>query len=94
MRRAIEIIDAQVAAMRDQINVRDVCMARNVAWIAERHPGAKVAVWAHNGHITEEGSAMGGQTLGSELDRMFDEDYLSIGFALQPGRVPGHLSAH
>ena len=54
-------------------------------WIAERHPEAKIAVWAHNGHITEEGSAMGGQTLGSELDRMFGEDYLSFGFSFNQG---------
>jgi len=85
VRRAIEIIDAQVGAMRNQINVRDVCIARNVQWIAEQHPGARIAIWAHNGHITEEGSAMGGQTLGSELDRIFGDDYFSIGFSFNQG---------
>jgi len=35
---------------------RDHAMAENVKWILDQSPGAKIVLWAHNGHV-----AMGGQ---------------------------------
>ncbi len=38
---------------------REVCMAENIAWIAEHNPGQKIVLWAHNGHVRREKPFMG-----------------------------------
>ena len=61
-------------------NKRDVYMAENLTWIAERHPGSKIALWAHNGHIQESDGRMG-----QYLAETFGDAYLTIGFAFHEG---------
>ena len=60
--------------------VRDASMAENVKWILEQNPGARIVLWAHNGHIARQPGWMG-----SHLDRMYGDDYLPVGFATNQG---------
>ncbi len=62
-------------------NVRDRSMAENVAWILEQDPGAKIVLWAHNGHVWRMSGAMG-----EHLAEKFGDDYLPVGFATHEGR--------
>jgi erythromycin esterase-like protein len=52
---------------------REQCMAENLAWIGERHPNAKIALWAHNFHVRDEVPFMG-----SHLRRRFGKDYVNV----------------
>ena len=61
--------------------VRDESMARNVGWILEQHPGARIVLWAHNGHVQRQPGAMG-----MHLAQRFGDDYVPIGFATDSGR--------
>lgn len=61
--------------------VRDESMAANVTWILDQNPGAKIILWAHNGHIANQP-----QWMGRHLKDRFGKDYLPIGFATAEGR--------
>lgn len=60
--------------------VRDSCMARNVKWIADHNPGAKIVLWAHNGHVERERTSMG-----YFLNQFCGDSQLVIGFATNEG---------
>ena len=64
-----------------RINVRDLSMAENVAWILKQNPKAKIILWAHNGHIAKQNQAMG-----KFLDEKFGNKHLAIGFATTKGK--------
>lgn len=59
---------------------RDKFMAENLLWIKANNPDAKIALWAHNGHIKETELSMG-----RYLHDSLGADYLSIGFAFHTG---------
>jgi erythromycin esterase len=63
---------------------RDESMAENVKWIADHSPGAKLVLWAHNGHVSHSGygkiSSMGGYLRG-----MFGHDMVNFGLAFNEG---------
>ncbi|MHC4407186.1 MAG: erythromycin esterase family protein, partial [Planctomycetota bacterium] len=61
-------------------NVRDRCMAENVAWILENNPQAKIILWAHNGHVAKQNSRMG-----KHLDDMFGDKHLAVAFSTSTG---------
>ena len=68
--------------------VRDRSMAENIRWILDTEgPGAKMAIWAHNGHVaTQPLGGMGGiDTMGVHLRRMFGDDLVVFGFAFNQG---------
>ena len=61
--------------------LRDLYMAENAAWLLERAgPGARIVLWAHNGHIARREGWMGWH-----LDRAFGDEYRPIGFAFHGG---------
>ena len=60
--------------------VRDESMAKNVAWILEQNPDAKIILWAHNGHVSRRKGGMG-----AHLSEMFGDDYLPVAFAARTG---------
>jgi erythromycin esterase-like protein len=76
------IVDQCMRSRSNSFNVRDQSMAENVAWILEQNPGARIVLWAHNGHVQRAASAM----MGAHLARKFGDDYLPIGFATEEGR--------
>jgi hypothetical protein len=69
--------------------IRDEAMADNIAWILEHNPGAKIVLWAHNGHVGRDRGAMGGY-----LDEMFGDDYVPVGFIAGHGVYRAFDSDH
>jgi len=63
---------------------RDESMADNIKWIADQNPGAKIIVWAHNGHIAH-GGTWGYRSMGSYLRKMLGPQYVDFGFAFSQG---------
>jgi len=61
---------------------RDQSMAENVEWIADQNPGAKIILWAHNGHIayTAQHRSMGGY-----LHKKFGKQLVNFGFSFNEG---------
>lgn len=64
------------------MTARDRAMAENIRWIADQNPGAKIIVWAHNGHI---GYLPEGSSMGSYLKKYFGTQYMNFGFAFDQG---------
>jgi erythromycin esterase len=62
------------------MTVRDAAMANNVEWILQQDPGAKIVLWAHNGHVSKQPLAMG-----HYLDQKFGERHLAVAFATAKG---------
>ncbi|HEV3021471.1 MAG TPA: erythromycin esterase family protein, partial [Pirellulales bacterium] len=79
------IVNARLvlSAMRQRggdMTVRDAAMADNVEWILRQNPGAKIVLWAHNGHVGKQPSAMG-----HYLDQKFGAQHVAIAFATTSG---------
>ncbi len=74
----------QYAQLKSGAKSRDESMAENIQWIASQNPGAKLIVWAHNGHISNTGypeiAAMG-----SYLRKTYGNQLVNFGFAFNEG---------
>jgi erythromycin esterase-like protein len=62
---------------------RDQSMADNIKWILDQNPGAKMVVWAHNGHVATGGFSY--ETMGSALRRMYGREMVVFGFSFNQG---------
>lgn len=68
------------------INTRDSMMALNVERLAAQHPGEKIMLWAHNGHVgNRHGAVEGFKTLGSRLKARYGAAYQNLGFTTSTG---------
>jgi erythromycin esterase len=67
---------------RSSTNYRDKYMADNAAWVHEYLSNAKVVLWAHNHHISDNQQAA---TMGYHLVDKFHNDYASVGFLFSKG---------
>ncbi|MFO0830287.1 MAG: erythromycin esterase family protein [Phycisphaerales bacterium] len=68
-------------------NARDEAMARNVLWLLEQNPDAKVVLWAHNMHMSTQPGFQG-----RFLRDALGDQYVSVGFAAGAGQyyaMPG-----
>lgn len=74
----------QCMRMRANEVTRDRSMAENVKWILDRSPGAKIVLWAHNGHVAAGGSP-GYEPMGAALRKMFGDQMVVFGFAFNQG---------
>jgi erythromycin esterase len=84
------VLLSQFAAMeadeQGAYRVRDESMAANVRWILEQEKGARVVLWAHNGHVSFQPGAMAGvNSMGWHLRQALGHDYLVFGFAFGGG---------
>ena len=74
----------QSMQMRADEVSRDQSMADNIKWILDHNPGAKLVLWAHNGHVS-----IGGQEwsdpMGATLRKMFGKQMVVFGFAFNQG---------
>ena len=61
-------------------NFRDECMTKNIAWILDNNPNAKIVLWAHNGHISKQEGRMG-----KSLSELYGDKYYNIGFLSNSG---------
>jgi erythromycin esterase-like protein len=68
--------------MRSNEVSRDQSMADNVTWVVDHNPGAKVVLWAHNGHVGASGF---GDSMGAALRRSYGKDLFVFGFAFGQG---------
>ena len=78
---------------------RDKAMAENIEWILEqRSPQTKAMVWAHDSHISRgEAPQPGnnyffGQSMGSYLSNVFQDDYYALGLFTYSGSCLGTIS--
>ena len=79
------VIAHQAATLADSAE-RDRLMAENVNWILQQEPpGAKMMLWAHNGHVRTSESPEGWVPMGMHLRRMFGDAMVAIGFAFNQG---------
>jgi erythromycin esterase len=59
---------------------RDECMAKNIQWILDNNPNAKIVLWAHNEHISNQEGSMG-----RFLSEKYGDNYYNIGFLSNSG---------
>ncbi len=74
----------QCMQMKSGTGSRHQSMAENIKWIADHSPGAKIVVWAHNGHISTN-SARGFGAMGASLRSMFGNQMVVFGLAFNQG---------
>lgn len=67
---------------------RDVCMAKNITWILDNNPNAKIILWAHNGHISKQKGKMG-----NFLSEKYGDKYYNIGFLSNSGTYTANNSS-
>lgn len=75
---------ANMFASPSGFNARDEAMAANVQWIMEQHPGEKIVLWAHNGHVNREPNG-GVRPMGSHLSKALGDDMVVFGFLTGEG---------
>ncbi len=69
----------------DVFDRRDYYMAQNILYLLNHEkPGAKVVVWAHNGHI-EKNATPGYSSMGAYLANTLKDKYYAIGFEFYSG---------
>ena len=71
----------QCMQMRANQVTRDASMAANVKWILDHSPGAKIVLWAHNGHVMTAGN----WSMGSALRGMYGDQMVVFGFSFNQG---------
>ncbi len=75
----------------DALNVRDRAMAKNVLSTLERYPGARAALWAHNGHIANAPFGGGAITsMGMHLRQALGAQMLTVGFVFRQGEFQAY----
>lgn len=64
-------------------DTRDQLMAKNILWIVQQNPDARLMLWAHNGHI---GHSDKYPSMGKYLQNELAENYKAIGFLTYQGK--------
>ena len=84
---------------REYSYYRDRCMAENLKRYSEIEDGrgfSQVVITAHNGHVVRGGSTVlpseGAETMGDQIDRLFDGSYYCIGTEFYEGYVNIHTA--
>ena len=76
-----ELASASGSSSASAVAVRDRCMAENVQWLMRQAgPGARMMLWAHNGHVASRSGWMGGA-----LRTVYGADYVNLGFLFGTG---------
>ena len=88
-----QYLDSQAAVSVPPVRDRD--MAENVEWLAtERYPRAKIALWAHNFHVSASGGPNVYESMGTYLRRQFGADYYTIGQTFGSGTIRAVVKGH
>ena len=66
-------------------STRDQNMAQNVAWILNQNPGAKIVLWAHNGHVGAQSRVGGAHSMGFHLRQQYGKQMMTFGFGFNRG---------
>lgn len=72
------------------IHIRDQSMADNVEWLLEFEDAERIALWAHDAHLTRteqsiRGTDISAPSMGHHLAESFAEEYLVVGFSFGRG---------
>jgi erythromycin esterase-like protein len=78
-RLVLEFVEMKAGA-----RTRDESMADNVDWIVKHNPGAKIVLWAHNGHVSNTGFS-GNRSMGAYLREKYGKQMVNFGFAFNEG---------
>jgi erythromycin esterase len=82
----LQYLDAQAEPSTSAARDRD--MAENAEWLAGKEfPRAKIALWAHNFHVSASVSPPADRPMGSYLRERFGADYYTIGQTFGSGTV-------
>jgi erythromycin esterase-like protein len=74
----------QYAQLKTGRQSRDESMAENMKWIADQNPGAKMILWAHNGHVSYK-APPGFNPMGGYLHAKFGSALVTFGFSFNEG---------
>lgn len=84
-RHCARLVEQYVEMTGGDAATRDRCMAENVDWLLDRAgPGARMALWAHNGHVSRAGYGAG-DSMGTFLSRRHGTGYLACGLLFGAG---------
>ena len=83
--RNIELLH-QFLSQGEDLDWRDKGMANNLLWIMQQNPDARIAVWAHNTHISRSQSkTSSSRPMGAFLKDSLADDFRSFGFVCFEG---------
>jgi len=80
IQNALIVVQATTLPIAPSGYYRDQCMAANTDWLLQQNPGARMVLWAHDGHIWKDPQAMGWA-----LAANHGSDYLAIGQIFHSG---------
>jgi erythromycin esterase len=84
--QAARLFEASRGRGQASFNARDEAMAENVGWLLEHEAkGAKMVIWAHNGHIARGAEYPGMVVLGEHLSKTYAASYVNFGFVFGEG---------
>lgn len=77
---------ASVLSQGEDLDWRDKGMANNLLWIMQQNPDARIAIWAHNAHISRSQSrTSSSRPMGAFLKDSLADDFRSFGFVCFEG---------
>ncbi len=83
--RNIELLH-QFLSQGEDLDWRDKGMANNLLWIMQQNPDARIAIWAHNAHISRSQSkTSSSRPMGAFLKDSLADDFRSFGFVCFEG---------
>ncbi|WP_302258237.1 erythromycin esterase family protein [uncultured Alistipes sp.] len=83
--RNIELLH-QFLSQGEDLDWRDKGMANNLLWIIQQNPDARIAIWAHNAHISRSQSrTSSSRPMGAFLKDSLADDFRSFGFVCFEG---------
>jgi erythromycin esterase-like protein len=78
------VVEQCMEGRADQV-YRDASMATNIKWILDQNPGAKIVLWAHNGHVNFGGDPGKYKPMGEWLRQWYGDQMVVFGFAFSQG---------
>ncbi len=86
---AVQARTQEAGGMMVAVQKRDEAMANNVKWLFNTaHPGEKIVLWAHNGHVAGSPYGQGDmKPMGTYLREAFGKDLYIVGFAFNKGAI-------
>ncbi|QHT71615.1 erythromycin esterase family protein [Rhodocytophaga rosea] len=84
-----QFIEFHLLPLKEAAGYRDACMADNLHYLLGKYPKEKVVVWAHNGHVSNQGMYVDVRPMGRYLKDTYKEKYINVGFAFGQGSYRG-----
>ena len=82
--RQVSLVNFYRGDTQKLLDLRDQFMAQNVSWYLNYFENSKIAVWAHNYHVSDFESGVVG-TMGNYLRYYYGDQYATVGFMFSQG---------